>query len=139
MVVARFSDPKGKLKDNSLQPYLVTTSPQQQSPRRLARLRGNLGVCGATKVPYHERFWSEAAPLHRFQQYEPGSTNASGSTWVPTHVANKPIEFEGKFEGKDGEPLPPGPQGAASQADAAAGRVRFRNSQAVRDESQAQR
>ena len=25
-----------------------------------------------------------------------------------THVANKPIEFEGKFDGKEGEPLAPG-------------------------------
>jgi hypothetical protein len=27
-----------------------------------------------------------------------------------THIANKAIEFEGKFEGKEGEPLAPGPK-----------------------------
>ena len=41
----RFSDPKGKLKDNSLQPYLYSLA-EQQSPRRLARLRRNLACCG---------------------------------------------------------------------------------------------
>jgi hypothetical protein len=38
-----------------------------------------------------------------------------------THVANKPIEFEGKFEGKDGEPLAPSPKVPAVQVAAPPG------------------
>jgi hypothetical protein len=108
VVVARFTDPKGKLKDNSLQPYFVTTSPS--SNRRVVWLgSGEIWRLRSFSVPYHERFWTK---LLRYA----GSNNMSRVNkrirlyMGSTHVANKPIEFEGKFEGKEGEPLAPGPK-----------------------------
>ena len=108
VVVARFADPKGKLKDNSLQPYIVTTSPS--SNRRVVWLgSGEMWRLRSFSVPYHERFWTK---LLRYA----GSNNMSRVNkrirlyMGSTHVANKPIEFEAKFEGKEGEPLEPGPK-----------------------------
>ncbi|HTU19549.1 MAG TPA: hypothetical protein VMG10_15925 [Gemmataceae bacterium] len=108
VVVARFTDPKGKLKDNSLQPYLVTTSPS--SNRRVVWLgSGEIWRLRSFSVPYHERFWTK---LLRYA----GSNNMSRVSkrirlyMGSSHVANKPIEFEAKFEGKEGEPLAPGPK-----------------------------
>ena len=108
VVVARFTDPKGKLKDNSLQPYIVTTSPS--SNRRVVWLgSGEIWRLRSFRVSYHERFWTK---LLRYA----GSNNMSRVNkrirlyMGSTHVANKPIEFEGKFEGKEGEPLAPGPK-----------------------------
>ena len=108
VVVARFTDPKGKLKDNSLQPYIVTTSPS--SNRRVVWLgSGEIWRLRSFSVSYHERFWTK---LLRYA----GSNNMSRVNkrirlyMGSTHVANKPIEFEGKFEGKEGEPLAPGPK-----------------------------
>jgi hypothetical protein len=108
VVVARFTDPRSKLKDNSLQPYLVTTSPS--SNRRVVWLgSGEIWRLRSFRVPYHERFWMK---LLRYA----GSNNMSRVNkrirlyMGSTHIANKPIEFEGKFEGKEGEPLAPGPK-----------------------------
>jgi hypothetical protein len=108
VVVARFTDPKGKLKDNSLQPYLVTTSPS--SNRRVVWLgSGEMWRLRSFNVPYHERFWM------KLLRYAASNTMSRVSKRIrlymgSTHIANKPIEFEAKFEGKDGEPLPPGPK-----------------------------
>ena len=103
IVVARFTDPTGKLKDGSLQPYMVTTPPS--SNRRVVWIgSGETWRLRQFKVPYHERFWMK---LLRYA----GSNNMSRVSkrirlyMGSTHVANKPIEFEGKFDGKDGEPL----------------------------------
>ncbi len=108
VVVARFTDPKGKLKDQTLQPYIVTTSPS--SNRRVVWIgSGEIWRLRSYSVPYHERFWTK---LLRYT----GSNNMSRVNkrirlyMGTTHTANKPIEFEGKFEGKEGEPLAPGPK-----------------------------
>jgi len=108
VVVARFADPAGKLKDGSLQPYLVTTSPN--SNRRVIWLgSGETWRLRSYNVSYHERFWM------KLLRYAASNTMSRISKRIrlymgSTHIANKPIEFEGKFEGKDGEPLPPGPK-----------------------------
>jgi hypothetical protein len=108
VVVARFTDPAGKLKDGSLQPYIVTSSPS--SNRRVVWLgSGEMWRLRGYNVSYHERFWM------KLLRYGASNTMSRISKRIrlymgSTHVANKPIEFEAKFEGKDGEPLPPGPK-----------------------------
>jgi hypothetical protein len=103
VVVARFTDPKGKLKDGSLQPYLVTTSPS--SNRRVVWLgSGEMWRLRKYSVPYHERFWTKL--LRYAASNNMGRINKRIRLYMgSTHIANKPIEFEGKFEGKEGEPL----------------------------------
>jgi hypothetical protein len=108
IVVARFADPAGKLKDGSLQPYIVTTSPN--SNRRVVWLgSGEMWRLRSFNISYHERFWM------KLLRYAASNTMSRISKHIrlymgSTHIANKPIEFEGKFEGKDGEPLAPGPK-----------------------------
>ncbi|HEY7327458.1 MAG TPA: VWA domain-containing protein [Gemmataceae bacterium] len=108
VVVARFADPAGKLKDNALQPFIVTTSPS--SNRRVVWLgSGEMWRLRSYNISYHERFWM------KLLRYAASNTMSRISKRIrlymgSTHVANKPIEFEGKFEGKDGEPLAPGPK-----------------------------
>ncbi len=108
VVVARFADPAGKLKDGSLQPYLVTTSPS--SNRRVIWLgSGETWRLRSYNVAYHERFWMKLlryAASNAISRVSKRIRLYMGSA----HVANKPIELEGKFEGKDGEPLAPGPK-----------------------------
>ncbi len=119
VVVARFADPRGKLKDGSLQPYLVTTSPS--SNRRVVWLgSGEMWRLRSYNVSYHERFWM------KLLRYAASNTMSRISKRIrlymgSTHVANKPIEFEGKFEGKDGEPLAPGPKAPTVQVAAPPG------------------
>ncbi len=108
VVVARFADPAGKLKDGSLQPYLVTTAPS--SNRRVVWIgSGETWRLRSFNVAYHERFWM------KLLRYAASNTMSRINKRIrlymgSTHIANKPIEFEGKFEGKDGEPLAPGPK-----------------------------
>ncbi len=108
VVVARFPDPAGKLKDGSPQPYIVTSSPS--SNRRVVWLgSGEMWRLRSFNVSYHERFWM------KLLRYSASNTMSRINKRIrlymgSTHIANKPIEFEGKFEGKDGEPLPPGPK-----------------------------
>lgn len=119
VVVARFADPRGKLKDNSLQPYIVTTSPS--SNRRVVWLgSGEMWRLRSYNVSYHERFWM------KLLRYSASNTMSRISKRIrlymgSTHIANKPIEFEGKFEGKDGEPLAAGPKAPAVQVAAPPG------------------
>jgi hypothetical protein len=119
VVVARFADPAGKLKDNSLQPYIVTTSPS--SNRRVVWLgSGEMWRLRSFNVAYHERFWM------KLLRYAASNTMSRISKRIrlymgSTHVANKPIECEAKLEGKDGEPLPPGPKVPTVQVEAPPG------------------
>lgn len=106
VVVARFTDPKSKLKDNTMQPYLVTTSPS--SNRRVVWIgSGEIWRLRSHNVSYHERFWT------KLMRYAASNNMSRVSKRIrlyigSTHIANKPIEFEGHFIGKDGEPLAPG-------------------------------
>jgi hypothetical protein len=105
VVVARFTDPVGKLKDNSLQPYIVTTSPS--SNRRVVWLgSGEFWRLRSFSIPYHERFWM------KLLRYSASNNMSRVSKRIrlymgSSHIANKPIEFEGKFDGKEGEALAP--------------------------------
>ena len=105
VVVARFTDPKSKLKDGSQQPYLVTTSPS--SNRRVVWLgSGEMWRLRSYSIPYHERFWM------KLLRYTASNNMSRVSKRIrlymgSNHVANKPIEFEGKFDGKEGEVLAP--------------------------------
>ncbi len=125
MVVARFADPRGKLKDGSQQPYLVLNS--QGSNRRVVWLgSGETWRLRSYSVPYHERFWTKL--LHYAASNNMSRVNKRIRLYMgSSHVANKPIEIEGKFDGKDGEPLAPEFQAARGQADAAAGTCPIRS------------
>ncbi|HEY7422968.1 MAG TPA: VWA domain-containing protein [Gemmataceae bacterium] len=105
VVVARFTDPAGKLKDNSLQPFIVTSSPS--SNRRVVWLgSGEFWRLRSFSIPYHERFWTKLvryAASNNLSRVNKRIRLYMGST----HIANKPIEFEGQFDGKEGEPLAP--------------------------------
>jgi hypothetical protein len=104
VVVARFTDDKGKLKDGTLQPYIVMTSPS--SNRRVVWLgSGEMWRLRKYSVVYHERFWTKLlryAASNNMSRVSKRIRLYMGST----HIANKPIEVEGKFDGKEGEPLP---------------------------------
>ncbi len=106
VVVARFTDPAGKLKDGSLQPYIVTTSPS--SNRRVVWLgSGEFWRLRRYNIDYHERFWMKLlryAASNNLSRVSKRIRLYMGST----HVANKPIELEGKFDGKEGELLATG-------------------------------
>jgi hypothetical protein len=108
VVVARFTDPLGKLKDQSLQPFLVTSSPNGN--RRVVWLgSGEIWRLRSYRVPYHERFWTKL--LRYAASNTMGRVNKRIRLYMgSTHIANKPIEFEGNFTGKEGEPLPSGPK-----------------------------
>jgi hypothetical protein len=105
VVVARFTDPVGKLKDNSLQPYIVTTSPS--SNRRVVWLgSGEFWRLRSFSIAYHERFWM------KMMRYAASNNMSRISKRIrlymgSSHIANRPIEFEGKFDGKEGEALAP--------------------------------
>jgi hypothetical protein len=105
VVVARFADPRGKLKDGSQQPYIVMNSPS--SNRRVVWIgSGEIWRLRSYSIPYHERFWTKL--LHYAASNNMSRVNKRIRLYIGSnHVANKPIEFEGKFDGKDGEPLPP--------------------------------
>lgn len=113
VVVARFTDPAGKLKDGSLQPYLVTTSPS--SNRRVVWIgSGEIWRLRSFHVPYHERFWMKL--LRYAASNNLGRVSKRIRLYMgSSHVAHKPIEFEAKFQGKEGEPLPPGPKAPTVQ------------------------
>jgi hypothetical protein len=109
VVVARFADPKAQIrgKDGKMeqQPYIVMTSPS--SNRRVIWLgSGETWRLRSYSVPYHERFWM------KLLRYAASNNMSRVSKHIrlyigATHVSNKPIEFEGKFDGKEGEPLAP--------------------------------
>jgi hypothetical protein len=103
VVVARFTDPRGKLKDGSQQPYLVLNG--QGSNRRVIWLgSGEIWRLRSFSIPYHERFWTKL--LHYAASNNMSRVNKRIRLYMgSSHVANKPIEVEGKFDGKDGDPL----------------------------------
>jgi hypothetical protein len=103
LVVARFTDPLARLKDGSLQPYLVISDPA--SGRRVVWLgSGEMWNLRRHSEAYHERFWTKLA-----RYAASGSQGKSHKRIVPyigpKYVGNKPFEFEAKIDGKGGEPL----------------------------------
>src|SRR6185437_7804081 len=77
------------------------------SNRRVVWLgSGEIWRLRSFSVPYHERFWTKLlryAASNNMSRVSKRIRLYMGSN----HVANKPIEFEGKFEGKEGEALAP--------------------------------
>jgi hypothetical protein len=105
VVVARFNDPRGRLKDGTLQPYIVLTP--QGSGRRVVWLgSGETWRLRQYKTLYHERFWSKLmhyagagnmAKINKRIRLEMGTS----------YTQNQPVEVEAKIDGRGGEPLPP--------------------------------
>jgi hypothetical protein len=103
-VVARFTDPRARLKDGSQQPFLVLSDPA--SHRRVVWLGwGETRRLRQYREAYFERFWTKilryAAAGHLTQMNKRMRLEMSS-----TYVANKFVEVEAKIEGRGGEPLP---------------------------------
>jgi uncharacterized membrane protein len=105
LVVARFTDPKGKMPDGSQQPYLVLSA--QGSGRRVVWIgSGETWRLRQYKAAYHERFWTKL--LHFAGAGNMGKVNKRirldmGSTFT----ANQFVQVEAKIDGKGGEAYPP--------------------------------
>jgi hypothetical protein len=102
LVVARFTDPTARLKDNTLHPYMVTT------PDALARVIW-IGSAETWRLreyreAYHERFWTK---LVRY-----AAAKSKGATIKPIRLemstsipSGRYMEIEAKIDGPDGQPL----------------------------------
>jgi hypothetical protein len=102
IVIARYTDPAARLKDNTLHPYLVT------SPESLPRVIW-LGSAETWRLreyreAYHERFWTKLVryaaarskgPVIKTIRLEMPTVGRSG----------QPMEVEAKIDGPDGQPL----------------------------------
>ena len=105
-VVARFTDPRAKLKDGTTQqPYLVISDPN--SGRRVIWLgSGETWRLRQYREAYHERFWAKLV------RYAGARNQGKLSRRIDPRVgryatANRPFLIEAKVEGKGGEPLGP--------------------------------
>ncbi len=105
LVVARFGDPdpKARMKDNSLMPYIVLTAPD--SGRRVAWIgSGELWRLRSFRESWHERFWIKLA------RYA-GARNANKFNrritpfMEQTYAVNKAIMMDFKIDNKGGDPL----------------------------------
>jgi hypothetical protein len=105
-VVARFTDPRGKLKDGTKQPYLVISG--QASNRRAVWLgSGEIWRLRSFNIAYHDRFWIKL--LRYAGSNNMGRINKRIKLYMgQKFVANKFAEFEAKIDGKGGEALDPG-------------------------------
>jgi len=103
LVVARFTDPLARLKDGSLQPYLVISDPA--SGRRVVWLgSGEMWNLRRHSEAFHERFWTKLARYAASQSQ--GKTNKRITPIIGRNFkANKPFDIEAKIDGKGGEPL----------------------------------
>jgi hypothetical protein len=104
VVVARFTDPKGKLKDGQQQPYLVISG--QGSNHRVVWLgSGEMWRLREFEIPYHERFWVKL--LRYAGSNNIGKVNKRIRLLMGDRfVANRFVEFDVKADGKGGEVLP---------------------------------
>jgi hypothetical protein len=102
LVIARFTDPATRLKDNTLHPYIVA------SPEALARVIW-IGSAETWRLreyreAYHERFWTK---LVRYAAAKSkGAVIKSIRLEAPTVVVSgRYMEVEAKIDGPDGQPL----------------------------------
>lgn len=102
IVIARFTDPAAKLKDNTFHPYIVTT------PEALPRVMW-IGSAETWRLreyseEYHERFWTK---LVRYAAAKSkGTVIKSIRLETPSVVVSgRNMEVEAKIDGPDGQPL----------------------------------
>lgn len=102
IVVARFTDPSARLKDNTLHPYLVMTP--EALPRAIWLGSAETWRLREYREAYHERFWTKLV------RYAAGKSKGpvvrSIRIEAPSVVsANRNMEVEAKIDGPDGNPL----------------------------------
>jgi hypothetical protein len=106
VVVATFTDPVTKLANGKEQPYLVV-NPNYGGGKVVWISSGELWRLRSYREAYHERFWTK---LVRYAGG--GSVNTLNRRIAliagRNGTSNKRYEFEGRFEGRDGKPLPRG-------------------------------
>ena len=105
-VVARFTDPKARLKDNTQQPYIVMSTGRDRviwiGSGETWRLR-QLPDKGES---YHERFWTKLI------RYAGARSQNKAHSRIRLEMrdhyrANRPIDTEVKIDASNGEPLGP--------------------------------
>lgn len=102
-IVARFTDPKAKLRDGTQQPFLVLSDPA--SHRRVVWLgAGEMWRLRGFREAYHERFWM------KLMRYAAAGNLTKVSKRVrlemaTNYIANKFVEVEAQIFGRGGEPL----------------------------------
>lgn len=102
LVVARFTDPNTRLKDNTLHPYLVMTP--ESLPRAIWLGSAETWRLREYREAYHERFWTKLV------RYAGGKSKGpvirSIRLEAPTVVlSGRSMEIEAKIDGPDGNPL----------------------------------
>ncbi|MFO0844002.1 MAG: hypothetical protein U0797_16650 [Gemmataceae bacterium] len=102
IVIARFTDPAAKLKDNTLHPYLVTTP--DALPRVMWIGSAETWRLREYREAYHERFWTK---LVRYAAAKSkGAVVKSIRLEMPSVVVSgRNMEVEAKIDGPDGQPL----------------------------------
>jgi hypothetical protein len=102
VVVARYADPTAKLKDNTLQPFIVVNP--EALPRVVWIGSAETWRLREYREAYHERFWTK---LVRY-----AAAKSKGPVTKPIRLeaatvvsANRYMEVEAKIEGGDGQPL----------------------------------
>jgi hypothetical protein len=105
IVVARFGDPdpKARLKDNQLQPYIVMSPPE--SGRRVVWIgSGETWRMRGYREAWHDRFWIKLA-----RYAAAGSSNKSNkhitALMEPSYSLNRPIAIDFKIDAAGGVPL----------------------------------
>jgi hypothetical protein len=103
-IVARFTDPKAKLRDGTQQPYLVMSDPA--GGRRVVWIgSGETWRLRQYRESYHERFWTKLI------RYAASGSQGRANKRIRLEMgnvftANKFVEVETKVEAPGGEPLP---------------------------------
>ena len=102
IVVARFTDPVARLKDNTMHPYIVTTP--ESLPRVMWIGSAETWRLREYREAYHERFWTK---LVRYAAAKSkGAVVKSIRVESPTVVSSgRYMEIEAKIDGVDGQPL----------------------------------
>jgi hypothetical protein len=102
VVVARYTDPSVRLKDNTLHPYMVL------SPESLPRVvwigSAEMWRLREYREAYHERFWTKLV------QFAAGKSKGTVAKSIrlemgKNYVQNRYVEIEAKIDGPDGNPL----------------------------------
>jgi len=102
LVVARFTDPAAKLKDNTLHPYLVLTP--ESLPRVVWIGSDETWRLREYREEYHERFWTKL--IRYAAARSKGPVIRAIRLEHPTVIAaGRAFEVEARIDGPDGQPL----------------------------------
>jgi hypothetical protein len=102
-VVARFTDPRARIKDGAQQPYIVLSDPS--SHRRVVWIgSGETWRLRQYREAFHERFWT------KLLRYAAAGNLTKVNKRVrlemaPSYVANRFVEVEAQAYARGGEPL----------------------------------